>query len=184
MSLELKIGLIALLLSLLSLSLQALSIWRERVSLSVEQDLSEDAYAFPFVMYDRYDCLFFRMLISNKANSEVSVTRIVLIDKQGKKYTPESYDVPDYRNKDGISLKLKNDDQHYIPYNLRSENILDQLRIPPYGHVSGFAVFLHGPVIEKEEIFSVDVQTPVKKYRMKVKVSPLPNTIIPDHIPK
>ena len=185
MSLEFWMSLTAILLALLSLGLQALSTWRERVSLKVEQDKVHEAYSFPLMYYDRYDCLFFRLSISNKAKSDVSIAKIVLRGKDGKSYLPEEYTIPDLHNENGLSFVNRNDTMHYDFFNLRSENILDQLRIPAYGHVSGFVVFLDGPVIASgSESFKVEVQTPTKVYTTMVTVEKLPENLTPSNAVK
>lgn len=182
MSLEFWMGLSGILLALLSLSVQALSTWRERVSLKVEQDKDHEAYSFPLMYIDRYDILFFRLSISNKTKTEVSIAKIALRGKDGKSYSPEEYTIPDFRNENGISFENSNDTRHYVVFDLRSENILDQLRIPAYGHVSGFVVFLHGPVIASgSETFKVEVKTPTKVYTTKVTVEKLPENLLPSH---
>jgi len=185
MSREFWMSLSGILLALLSLVVQALSTWRERVSLKVVQDKDHEAYSFPLMYIDRYDILFFRLAISNKAKSDVSVAKIVLRGKDGKSYLPEEYDLPDNLCKSGISFMMQDDSSHCLWVNLRSENILDQLRIPAYGHVSGFVVFLNGPVIASgSESFKVEVQTPTKVYTTTVTVEKLPENLIPCHAVK
>ena len=182
MSLEFWMSLTAIVLALLSLGFQALSTWRERVCLKVEQDKDHEAYSFPLMYIDRYDILFFRLSISNKAKSDVSIAKIVLRGKDGRSYLPEEYDLPDNHNKSGISFIMQDDSNHYLWFNLRSENILDQLRIPAYGHVSGFVVFLNGPIVASaSETFKVEVLTSTKVYTTMVTVEKLPENLIPSH---
>lgn len=182
MSLEFYMSLAGILMSLLALYLHALNAWRNRVSLRVTQDDAREAWAFPFVMYEPYDCLFFGLRIENRAKTDVSVSEIVLYASDGTAFRPEPFHVVDFHNPNGISLYERDDTSRFWMLDLQSDNILNNLRIPGHGCVSGFAVFLHGPVLSSQvQHFKLKVRTPTKSYRVKVKVSKLPDTLRPYH---
>ncbi|EKO1913589.1 hypothetical protein PZQ55_002676 [Clostridium botulinum] len=171
---------LALLISLINLYLYYRTIKNEKVNLQIEQD-NEDAYSFTFTWYKKYDCVFFHVSINNTSKSDTSISKITLTDNLGNIYTPSQYDIGDYHNDDGLSLYEKNDSGIYYAYNLKSDNLLNELRVPSFGHISGYLVFMNFPPISESTIVKLTLHTPTEIFSENIAISPLPDNITPDY---
>lgn len=179
---EKPIEIAALLLSLVNLYLYYKTLKKERVKLRIHQD-HDEAFSFHFIWYDHYDCLFFHVNIENLSKTETSITRIIVTDKSKNKYIPSKYDVgADPFNENGITLYPTDESEGIIyPFDLRTDNLMNNLRIPSYGNVSGFIVLLDFPVINTDEIVKLTIYTPTKTFKKDIHISPLPDTIKPEN---
>lgn len=174
------IEILALLISLINLYLYYRTIKNEKINLKIEQD-TEDAYSFAFTWYQKYNCVFFHVSINNNSKSDTSISKITLTDNLGNIYTPSEYDIGDFHNDNGLSLYDKDDSDIYYTYNLKSDNLLNELRIPSFGHISGYLVFMNFPPISENTIVKLTLYTPTEIFDKNIAISPLPNNITPNY---
>lgn len=169
---------LALAISIINLYLYYRTIRKEKVKLLIEQD-SDEAYCFSFAWYQRYNCLFFHINISNSSKSDTSISKITLTDKEGNSYMPSQYNINDRFNDNGITLLFKNNSNEGLKFNLKSENLLKSLRIQSYGNINGFLVFFDVPIIKEKETYTLNIYTPSKNFKKDIIISPLPNNLKP-----
>ena len=176
------IALIALAIALFDLVLHAFEFWRERTGLRISQVTDDYAYSFGFIWYQTYECLFFKLRIENKTKTPVTVSRFFLEDSKGKTYEPSMYELSDHYNEKGMSLLYRDNSRMYEAVNLKTENLLNDLRIVDHGCNAGYLLFYGVPVIEKQtETFILHVHTPNKRYKERILIKKLPDNLKPYH---
>lgn len=171
------VSIIALIFSFLSLVLHFRSHIKENVKLKVSQIDENEAYCFAFTRYEKYQCLFFYVDISNPSKTDVSISRTTLLDKYGNTYTPSHYDIGDTYNENGLTLHHKDEQFQAHLFNLKSENILNNLRVPSNGNICGYLVFFNVPIIDKPEKYTLKIKTPNKSFKKSIVVNPLPDNL-------
>ncbi len=172
------IGFLALFISLVNLFLYYRSLKKETVKLKIYQD-NDEAYSFSFTIYQKYKCLFFHVNIENLSKTDASISKLFITDKFGNDYFPSEFNIGDYHNENGITLYTSDDKSDGYRYNLKSENLLNNLRVKSHGNISGFLVFLNFPVITTNDAVTLNIQTPTKSFKQTIHINPLPDTLRP-----
>ncbi|MEG2811731.1 MAG: hypothetical protein RR912_04360 [Clostridium sp.] len=173
------LAIIALLISLSSLAISLRNLWKERINLKISNDPSE-SFCFGFIYYDKYKLLFTKLDIINLSKTDTSINRIILIDN-GKEIDASPYNIGDTHNENGITLYNTENPSRGVIYNLKSENLLNNLRISSNGHISGYVTFFDVNLISSEKEYTLIVKTPNKDFSTKIKCSPLPGNLKPKH---
>lgn len=175
-----SIELFALSISFISLALSLHSKFKERIKIKIDYN-PEDSLCFGFIYYDIYKILFAKIDIVNLSNTPVSISKIYLKDSTGNTFISTSYDIGDSFNKNGITLYNKDDPSHGNLHNLKSENILNNLRLDSYGNLSGYAVFFNVEPIQTPTSFTIFIEVSNKTFSKNITISPLPDNLKPLH---
>lgn len=172
------IAILALIVSFSSLYISIKVYRKASVKLKISYDI-EKSYCFGFNWYEKYELLICYLTIENLSTSNVSITKIKLLDNHLSSNATK-LDIHDYYNDNGISLiNFEGDDNLYIPININSENILKYTRIPSLGTVHGYAVFEGIHPIRESKDFKIIVDTPDGSFNTKVTINPLPKDFKP-----
>lgn len=169
---------LALIISVINLFLYYKTIKKEKVKLLVEQD-SDESYSFSFVWFQRFNIVFFHVSINNVSKSDTSISKIKLCTESNNIYFPSEYKIKDHFNENGITLYTNKEHTEGLKFDLASDNLLNNLRIPAYGNINGYLVFFGVPVISQDKIFNLIIETPTKCFKKEIKVSPLPQNLSP-----
>lgn len=176
------LALLALGLSIIDLILHIKTFDRQSVSFSIRQDEREPAYNLGFVMFARYQMVFFRLTIVNLSFSPATIARFVLRCPDGTEAVPSHYTIKDPYNPNGLTLYERHDSNRGELYNLRSENLLDSMRFEPNGAASGYLVFFGVPPLESDsEEYTLHAYAGKKCFRVKLVASRLPPDLKPLH---
>lgn len=178
------IAIIALLFSCISLIFNWHTKFREKVKLLIEQDF-DNAFCLEFTWYQKYKCAFLYVCISNKSKSPVSISKITISDKSNNQFQAGHYNGGDLRNDNGLTLYKNAGNKPTTEgffYNIKSENILNNLRIDSFGVIQGYLYFDDFPQFkEKSKQFILNVFTPSKSFSKEVTLFNLPEDIEPYH---
>ncbi|MBC3796462.1 hypothetical protein [Acetobacterium tundrae] len=170
------IAIMALVLSITSISLSLHIYWKTVVKLKIA--FADDNYCFGFNWYSEYKIAMSYLLIENNSNTDVSISGIELT-MNSKTYRAGRIDVQDYRNKNGITLLTNDSSDQYILFNIRTENILDNTRIASNGKIEGYAIFHVDSIIEKQTSCEIRLITPGRSFSNIIILNPLPNNLVP-----
>lgn len=170
----------AFVISLFDLCLHIASRLKDNVRLQVMQTPNSDAYSFPLVWYDRYDLLFCNVQITNLSRQPVTLADIRLISPDGTSYPAEEYTLGDHHNPSGLTLYNPADRNRGCKYNLKTENLLSNLRFDVNDSRNGYLIFFGVPPIKAETSkFRITARAGKKHYSVRINVSPLPDNLKP-----
>lgn len=171
------ISIAALLVSFLSFLISFSNHMKSKIKLKIIS-YNEDNLCFSFIWYKQYRVLIADLVIENNSTSDVTISKIKLLDNS-KTFYADLFNISDCYNDDGLTLLDEDDDSIQMHLNLISENILNNKRIGSYDSIKGYAVFYDVDLIEEPKDYKIVVETPAKSFYSKITVTPLPSHLHP-----
>lgn len=163
-------ALIALFISCASFFLSLKNYLKSVVKFKISYDI-DSSFSCGFMNYEPYKLIIVNLTIENNSTSAIDITKIKLIDEKNI-YISSKIEISDTYNKNGISL-INSDESRYEPFDISSENILNNTRIPSYGVLSGFAVFKDIEPLKEPKNYKLVIDTPSKSFSKSITVNPL-----------
>lgn len=166
--------------SLVDLVLHIISHRKENVQLRIAQIPSSAAYSFSLTWYSRYDLLFCKLRIDNMSRQPITLSDIRLIAPDGNSYVASEYTLGDHFNENGLTLHDPADRRQGMFFNLKTENLLSDVRFEANDTKSGYLVFFGVPPVNTAgSHFKLSVCAGKKHYSAPISVSPLPDDLRP-----
>lgn len=172
--------------ALVDLVLHVIAHRKEKVRLRIIQIPDSASYSFSLTWYERYDLLFFQVRIDNLSRQPVTLADIKLIAPDGKPYPAAEYALGDHHNERGLTLYNPADRHRGNYFNLKTENLLSDVRFEANDSKSGYLVFFGVPPVKTASSkFKLSVQAGRKQFSVPIVVAPLPDSLSPwSELPK